>query len=176
MLGRRSHRPLSLAAPDWLALRYLAHANRFSRTPAALARYSDASPALAARLLRRLTRAGLIASVREDAGEPSLVLTAAGQERLPDDPLQAVAAATGAAPDGSEAAALLAQGQPRGESRFGPCAGCHHFVPAADGTEARCRHFGAVLTAEETRQICASHQRETDVLLQEAARRHRARW
>ena len=163
-----------LTAHDWDALRYLALANLFSRTPAALRTYAGLPRSLAARRLRRLVRMGLVVEHRHN-DDVTLLLTGAGQQRLGDDPLQMVAEAAGnegGAELTSGIGALVERLHSRGGKSFGVCRTCHHLLPTDDGA-ARCQLLRLLIVAEEAGQICVAHQTETAALISAAARRHR---
>lgn len=166
----------ALTAQDWDALRYLSLANLFSCTPAALQIYTGLPRSLAARQLRRLIRAGLVAEQHHD-GDITLLLTEAGLQRLADDPLRAVAEATGGEFGDMLATGIGAQVErlhSRGGKSFGACHSCHHFQPAGNGA-AHCRLLRLQIGPKQTGQICVAHQTEATALISAAARRHRRR-
>ena len=165
-----------MTAQDWDALRYLSLANLFSCTPAALQIYTGLPRSLAARQLRRLIRAGLVAE-QLHGGDITLLLTEAGRQRLADDPLRAVAEATGGEVSDMLAAgigAMVERLHSRGGKSFGVCRSCHHFQPAENGA-AHCQLLRLRIGAKETGQICVAHQTEATALISAAARRHRRR-
>lgn len=116
------------------ALRYLARANRFSRTPAALADYLGSTRGTVSQTLLALEAKGLIERQpnARDGRSVTLALTRAGEKFLEQDPTRALAHAI----DASDAHALLADGleaslraaiAQRGGRAFGACHTCRHF-------------------------------------------------
>lgn len=116
------------------ALRYLARANRFSRTPAALAEFLGCTRGTVSQTLLALEAKGLIerqANAR-DGRSVTLALTKAGTEFLRSDPVRTLAATI----DASGADARLADHLEatlheaivqRGGRAFGVCHSCRHF-------------------------------------------------
>lgn len=116
------------------ALRYLARANRFSRTPAALADYLGSTRGTVSQTLLALEAKGLIerqANAR-DGRSILLALTKSGSRFLDSDPVRALAKtidATGAdarLADDLEAGLRAAIAE-RGGRAFGACHTCRHF-------------------------------------------------
>lgn len=154
---------------QWEALRYLARANRFSRTPAALADYLGTTRGTVSQSLIALEAKGLVArrpSAR-DKRSVALELMDAGWETLEDDPLnqlahdlaadrdpRALAATVGALRD-----ALRRAIQRNGNRPFGVCRACRHFRKDAEGPGAHaCALVEEPLTTEESHLICAEQE------------------
>ena len=116
------------------ALRYLARANRFSRTPASLADYLGSTRGTVSQTLLALEAKGLVerqANVR-DGRSIHLAVTPAGMGFLSADPVRALAAAIEAAGAGAcladdLEASLRAAVAERGGRAFGACHTCRHF-------------------------------------------------
>jgi DNA-binding MarR family transcriptional regulator len=116
------------------ALRYLARANRFSRTPAALADYLGSTRGTVSQTLLSLEAKGLVerqANAR-DGRSVLLALTKSGLKFLDADPVRALAKTIGAT--GADArladdleAGLRAAIAERGGRAFGACHTCRHF-------------------------------------------------
>ena len=145
---------------QWEALRYLARANRFSRTPAALADYLNSSRGTVSQTLIALEEKGLIEKTRSatDARSTLLSLTAAGQAMLSHDSEAMIARAideTGVAPEVAAAleAALSRALAGRGGKAFGVCKTCRHFRRGAPAHH--CSLLDMPLAAQETLAICA---------------------
>src|SRR5579885_461789 len=88
-LARSDEQVGNLNPAQWEALRYLARANRFSRTPAALADYLASTRGTVSRTLASLEAKGYVsrdASLR-DGRSVVLALTARGEQLLRRDPL-----------------------------------------------------------------------------------------
>lgn len=152
---------------QWEALRYLARANRFSRTPAALADYLASTRGTVSQTLIALEQKGLVERIRSsrDRRSVEIALTAAGTAVLDGDPLRNLAndIAVGAGP---HLDALLEglRGTLRhriarnGGRAFGVCHSCRHFRPDAHpGREAphHCALLDAQLSAADSDSICA---------------------
>jgi DNA-binding MarR family transcriptional regulator len=142
------------------ALRYLARANRFSRTPAALAAFFNSSRGTVSQTLIALEAKGLIEKTRRDADARSLslTLTAAGRAMLARDGESALARdidTTGEAARLASAleAALSNALMRRGGKLFGQCKTCRHF---RRGPRAHhCALLDEPLSAQDAEAICA---------------------
>jgi DNA-binding MarR family transcriptional regulator len=79
-----------LSDREWTALRLLASANRFSRTPSALAQFIGATRAAASQIVRRLEEAGCLQRSRsaEDKRSVLLEVTPQGKKMLARDPIE----------------------------------------------------------------------------------------
>lgn len=116
------------------ALRFLARANRFSRTPAALADYLGSTRGTVSQTLFALEAKGLIerrANAR-DGRSVTLALTKAGANFLDTDPTRTLAHAVDASGGNAQLAddleaALRAAIAQRGGRAFGACHTCRHF-------------------------------------------------
>lgn len=152
------------------ALRYLGLANRFSRSPAALAEYLGATRGTVSQTLIALEAKGYV--TREphprDRRAVALGLTAAGRAALNDDGGVALLAEAVAAGAGAEAAALarlleatLAAAIAQNAGRaFGVCRTCRHFRAEAHPGTARPHHcalLDAPLAEADARAICVEH-------------------
>ena len=103
-LARSGVNVAGLNPAQWEALRYLSRANRFSRTPAALADYAGSTQTLIA-----LEQKGLASrqASRRDGRSVELALTRRGEAVLRDDPLRRLADDVSVA-TGGDAGELLA--------------------------------------------------------------------
>ncbi len=155
---------------QWEALRYLARANRYSCNPTTLAGFLGATKGTVSQTLIALERKRLVAR-RTDPGDRracKLALTAAGRQRLRDDPLLELAAAASALdPPRQRALAegltdLLAALQRGGGRRsFGICHTCRFFrrndATGEAGGPHRCGLTQEPLGDPEIALICAEH-------------------
>ena len=154
----------------WTALRYIARANRFSRTPIALTRFLGMTRGTVSQTLIALERKGLIAreaSLR-DKRSLDVALTDAGRAALAQDPLaglsEAIEAALGKKSGRlrDELSAVLAQLIERnGQRMFGQCRTCRHFRPKEGSSEAsphRCALLDADLSEANSQQICVEQE------------------
>ena len=157
---------------QWQTLRYLARANRFSRTPTAIGLYLGATKGTVSQTILALVRKGL---VRKDRSQPDgrsvfLRLTPRGEALLDSDPLRDVASALGTLPMqrrlelGEGLAGLIeAMLSKKGGRPFGQCASCRFFQKNgarsdADGPH-RCGLLGVALNNDDSAKICVEHER-----------------
>lgn len=154
---------------QWEALRYLEKANRFSRTPAALAEYLGSTRGTVSQTLIALEKKGCIERRQSprDRRSVDMTLTDAGRARLAEDPLREFSAhieATGSGhilEEGLTAVLHEAIVQNRSKS-FGICKTCRFFRRdegrAEQSMPHRCGLLDIPLSAEDTEQICAEHE------------------
>ncbi|WP_269931920.1 MarR family winged helix-turn-helix transcriptional regulator [Aminobacter sp. HY435] len=140
-----------LKPAQWEALRYLARANRFSRTPGALTAYLGLTKGTVSQTLMALERSGFIEKTANpgDARSVRLGLSPAGADLLRRDGIDTLRRAFDGLP--AEVQAALGDGlerlvkaglAARGGRAFGVCRTCRHFVADAGGAG---RHFCALL-------------------------------
>ena len=167
-LLRERENEAGLNPAQWEALRCLAAANRFSRSPSAVAAWLATTRGTASQTLIALERKGLVTRAADprDKRGAQLELTPAGQTILDRDPVASVAGTIADLPPlhtvalGQSLARILddllgASHRPG----FHACAGCRHFVAAADGSgEGRCGRFGATVPADEAARACVAHE------------------
>ncbi len=154
---------------QWEALRYVARANRFSRTPAALADYLGTTRGTVSQSLISLEEKGYVArtqSVR-DKRSVDLALTAQGTAVLADDPLGQLASDIAAARsvDLDVVVIFLRDTLVRaivrnGSKAFGVCRTCRHFqkTPSASGTYARCALLDEPLSKDDSLAVCVEQE------------------
>lgn len=156
---------------QWEALRYLARANRFSRTPGALTQFLAATKGTVSQTVLALERKGLLRRRRDpdDARVARLELTAAGRRVLERDPLSEFADAarrlpaskSRAAADGLDALlrSLLAE---RDHQTFGQCATCRFFERRAlknqPGGPHHCGLLEVPLSDADSEALCVEHE------------------
>ena len=174
-LGRIAHGlqfSAGLNPAQWEALRYIARANRYSRTPSALAAYLGITKGTVSQTLIALEAKGYIERTRDgaDRRSVSLTLTEHGRELLEKDPLQFLQEAGGAlsAVDGEamrDGMNLLVGALTRtlGRCEFGICDECRHLLSGdAEGDVAApvyCGFIGEPLSEAELGRICVNFQR-----------------
>jgi DNA-binding MarR family transcriptional regulator len=152
---------------QWEALRYLATANRFSRSPGAVSAWIATTRGTASQTLMALERKGLITRAPDSHDRRSfrLDITDAGRARLADDPQRLAHEAIA----GLQPLHLVALGQAlarvleavkdgRNDQAFAPCAGCRHHTRASDDGDSRCGRYDEAMTADEAAQLCAAHE------------------
>jgi DNA-binding MarR family transcriptional regulator len=170
LLASRAH-AAGLNPSQWEALRFLARANRFSRTPSGLALYLGATKGTVSQTVAALRRKGLVEGAPDAADKRSVTLrlSAAGRAAMARDPLAEFA--LGAESLGSKRAeelrVVLAQllgtlQRSNGLRAFGLCGACRHFGrgEAADPKRAthRCRLLRVDLAEPEATQICSEQE------------------
>lgn len=172
-LGRTLHClqfALGLNPAQWEALRFLSRANRYSRTPSALAEYLQTTKGTASQTLKCLEAKGYVrrVPVPEDRRAVRIDITDNGHAVLRRDPLQCLeAAAATLGPDLDAVTCGLArlaaalertnEGKP-----FGLCGECTHFCKNAavdvEGGPHRCGLTTDPLSAVDAAKICVNHQ------------------
>ncbi|OQW60442.1 MAG: MarR family transcriptional regulator [Proteobacteria bacterium HN_bin10] len=151
-----------IAPAQWEALRYLSRANRFSRTPAALADYLGATRGTVSQTLIALEDKGLVrkAESSRDRRSVELSLTPAGKAMLEHDAAKDIARDV----DASGEARALAQAleaalhqalERRGGRAFGVCRTCRHFRPGSKTHH--CTLLDAALSDADAGQVCFEH-------------------
>ena len=125
-----------LTAAQWAVLRYLAQANRFSRTPSAFAAFHVTTRGTASQTIKSLETQGYLTRMpsEDDRRSISLVLTEKARGILSNDPFESLVRAVDSLPpsvQGHFADALqrmLGQvAQERGKPPFGICTSCQHL-------------------------------------------------
>ncbi len=153
---------------QWEALRYLARANRFSRSPTSLSAYLGTTKGTVSQTVIALERKGLVGKEQapDDKRNIRLSLTKDGRALLKKDPVLAICDATQnlAQADrettiGSLQGILKQALHWRGQQAFGQCATCRFFeVESADGSPHFCSLLRQPLTPDDSQKICAEHQ------------------
>lgn len=169
-LARFGEHDDGLNPAQWEALRYLARANRFSRTPAALADYLASTRGTVSRTLAALEAKGCVTreASPHDGRSVALALTARGEQLLRRDPLLALAHDIEQATDGKVDRLLddlrrtLRAAVARNEGRaFGVCATCRHFrqgVRPSSRQPHHCALLDEPLSEPDSRGICIEQE------------------
>lgn len=169
-LARSGEAMGELNPAQWEALRYIARANRFSRTPAALAEYFGSTRGTVSQTLIALEQKGHLTRTpsERDRRSVDLELTPVGIQSLTRDPILALATdLVGASDDQLEAVnavlrdALHAMITRNGGRAFGACYTCQHF--RRDGGPGRgmphqCALLDEPLSEADSRAICIEQQ------------------
>ena len=154
---------------QWEALRYLSRANRYSRTPSALAEYLRTTKGTASQTLKSLEAKGYIrrVPVPEDRRAVRIDITDAGHVVLRRDPLQCLESSASGLGGDIEAiraflgrlAAVLERGS---DKDFGLCGECTFFcknaAATAEGGPHKCGLHEEPLSAVDSTKICVSHR------------------
>ena len=155
---------------QWEALRYIARANRYSRSPSAVAEYLGATKGTVSQTLKALEHKGCIVRnpSRGDRRAVELGLTQAGRKALLRDPLVDIGAAVEAGGDQLAGIAGVLGGLLRGLQRsggmreFGQCSQCAQLcrdcATAGAGGPHLCGVTGDALSEDETAQLCVNYE------------------
>jgi DNA-binding MarR family transcriptional regulator len=168
-LARSGELAGGLNPAQWEALRYLARANRFSRTPAALAAYLASTRGTVSQTVIALAEKGLVARTpsARDKRSVELSLTPRGEALLRSDPLLALArdidgAAGRRARDlTASLRATLRNAIARNDGRaFGACLTCRHFRADVrrSGPPHHCALLDEPLSEADSRAICVEQE------------------
>ena len=157
-----------LKPTQWEALRYLARANRFSRSPSAVTAYLGMTKGTVSQTLNALERKGLVRKKSDAADRRNLRidLTRDGRALLVRDPVTAVLESSGRLPaterralsDGLESL-LVETLRRRGGRPFGLCKTCRFFQKnAREGAPHRCGLLQVPLSANDSQEICIEQE------------------
>lgn len=155
-----------LSAAQWAALRYMARANPFSRTPSAFARYHGTTRGTASQTIKSLVAAGFLVSSRDPRDRRSVrfSLTKAGEALLADDGACSLVAAVSELPADEREQLIGSMRRIAGEiaARHGePCFGCcHDCRHLRDGEDCPnfCEQVGAPVKLEDQYLLCADFE------------------
>jgi DNA-binding MarR family transcriptional regulator len=158
---------------EWMALRFLARANRFSRTPSALANHVGTTRGTASYIINELERKQYLEKTRsaKDKRSVTLNVTQQGKKFLVRDPVNVLVDAIGLLDDERKVSFrdtlrhVLDQsdtGQQR--HRADICSGCMFLRESRPNPESRtpaeftCRLFRATIAEVETELLCTSFE------------------
>jgi len=153
-----------LKPTQWEALRYLARANRFSRSPGAVTAYLGVTKGTVSQTLSALERKELISkqAAASDKRNVDISVTALGTKYLAKDPAHSLDMATGnltteessRLAEALEAILVTALRQ-RGGKAFGACKTCRYFkVDDVGEAPYRCTLLNEALSETDSEQIC----------------------
>ena len=152
----------SLTPAQWMALRFFARANRFSRTISAFAEFHSTTRGTASQTVKSLVERGYLTRTRSerDGRSATLNLTEKTRRKLAGDPFEAVVrAALSLSPTqrGRTASGLRQILQKLSVERerpaLGMCTLCGHLAIGGD-RGFRCRLLREPLAAAELEQLC----------------------
>ena len=153
-----------LKPAQWEALRYLARANRFSRTPGALASYLGSTKGTVSQTLMALERGGLVVKGTNpgDGRSVRVDLTPEALGRLADDPIELLHRAVLGLPatvrselDHGLRALMAKRLALSGGKPFGICRSCRHFAANQNGGgRHHCRLLDEALSEADAGLIC----------------------
>jgi DNA-binding MarR family transcriptional regulator len=163
---------------EWTALRFLSRANRFSRTPSALADFIGATRAAASQIAKALEEKSYLVRrpSQDDKRSVALCVTPQGERLLAQhDPINEVLNAVAAlVPEDCArlrttlSAILHRIDTPRKQAHAGVCRDCIFLVKSEAGArsgkartqaEFECRFHRAPIAAHETKLLCTSFER-----------------
>lgn len=169
-LARGNELDNRLNPAQWQALRYLKAANRFSRTPAALADYLASTRGTVSRTIAALEANGYVSRQSNEADRRGVLLslTAKAENALKHDPLLDLARDMEDAL-GDETSrltqrlsAVLRKALDRNSRRpFGLCATCRHFrrnVHASGAMPHHCALLDEKLAESDSRSLCVEQE------------------
>ena len=125
-----------LTPGQWAVLRYVARANRFSRTPSAFAAFHGTTRGTASQTIKSLVVQGFLRQTRSEADGRSvrLDLTDKARDIIANDPIEALVRAADALPPGLRGDFSLVLRRvlghvaaAAGRPLFGTCENCVHF-------------------------------------------------
>jgi len=165
-LLRQTGHSEGLAPTQWEALRFLARASRFSRTPGSVARYLGTTKGTVSQSLMMLEKKGLLS--RRGRGDDqrfvTLRLTDAGMALLSKDPLRPLRESLDALSGKTRrrlakgiADVLAEEVTRRNIQSFGTCSDCRHHREGNSAASATCMKDEAPLTESETTLLCIEH-------------------
>ena len=162
-----------LSPAQWMALRFFARANAFSRTPSAFAEFQATTRGTASQAIKALEAGGYLVRQRSQADGRSVTLrlTDKGNEVIARDPFEVLVRAVESL-DATERTAmrgalrqvlstLATSGAHR---RIGACEGCTHFgemyddVPTVAPSATECLLFGVPIQPEDVGLLCVHFQ------------------
>jgi MarR family transcriptional regulator, negative regulator of the multidrug operon emrRAB len=162
---------------EWMALRFLARANGFSRTPSALASYVDTTRGTASYIISELERRGYLERTpsAKDKRSVTLSVTQQGTKFLARDPINVLVDAIDVLDEDGKARFrdalrhILDQSDSTQQRRHADtCRRCMFLKEgrvnpdSKTSTEFTCRLFRAVIAEADTELLCASfeHRRQ----------------
>lgn len=166
-LARRSVQSSAseLTSAQWAALRFFAHANRFSRQPSVFASYHGTTRGTASQTVKSLVKLGYLERSRGLSDRRSAVfdVTQIGMKALEADPLKALVQSLDELPTDKRAAiceALLMLNKSTEESveseeetHFGTCSNCKYFQQNGQSA-GYCTQSSAALDLYEIDKLC----------------------
>ncbi len=157
-----------LKPTQWEALRYLARANRFSRSPSALTAYLGVTKGTVSQTVSALEKKDLIEKSIGDADrrQVRIDINPKGQRLLKRDPLDAMASALSSMPASQRremkdglSTFLQATLRRRDGRPFGACRTCRYFRKnAPGGAPHKCGLLDEPLSVADSEMICAEQE------------------
>ena len=159
-----------LSPAQWMALRFFARANSFSRTPSAFAEFQATTRGTATQTIKALEAGGYLVRQRSEADgrSVSLRLTKKGNKAVARDPFEILVRAVDSL-DAEEQTAMhdalhqvLTTVAASGAHRhFGVCQDCTNFcghLPSTGPSAAECLLLGVPIQPEDVGLLCVHFQ------------------
>ena len=163
-----------LSPAQWMALRYFARANPFSRTPSAFAEFQATTRGTASQAIKALEAGGYVVRLRSkaDGRSASLRLTGKGTQALARDPFEVLVRAVDSLGAKARTAVhhalqqvLTTVAASRAYPRFGVCQDCtylsgemRHDITSASPSALECLLFGVAIEPEDAGLLCVHFQ------------------
>ena len=164
-----------LSPAQWMALRFFARANSFSRTPSAFAEFQATTRGTASQAIKALEAGGYLVRQRSQADGRSVTLrlTNKGNQVIARDPFEVLVRAVGSLNAEAQTAmrdalhhVLTASGAHR---RFGVCRDCAYLggetccgSTSATGSALECLLFSVGIKPEDARLLCVHFEPKSD--------------
>jgi len=151
-----------LSPAQWMALRFFARANQFSRNPSAFAEFQATTRGTASQVIKVLEAGGYLVRRRSEADGRSVALrlTDKGKEAIARDPFEALVRAVDSLDPEEQTAmhralrrvltTVAASGEHR---RFGVCQDCE-YLERATRLALECLLFGVPIEPEDAGLLC----------------------
>jgi DNA-binding MarR family transcriptional regulator len=151
-----------LSPAQWMALRFFARANQFSRNPSAFAEFQATTRGTASQVIKVLEAGGYLVRRRSEADGRSVALrlTDKGKEAIARDPFEALVRAVDTLDPEEQTAmhralrrvltTVAASGEHR---RFGVCQDCE-YLERATRSALECLLFGVPIEPEDAGLLC----------------------
>jgi DNA-binding MarR family transcriptional regulator len=151
-----------LTPAQWMALRFFARANPFSRNPSAFAEFQATTRGTASQVIKVLEAGGYLIRKRSEVDRRSvgLRLTDKGKEAIARDPFEALVRAVDSldaeeqtAVHGALRRVLTTVAASAEHRHFGICQDCE-YLERANGSALECLLFGAPIEPEDASLLC----------------------
>ena len=150
-----------LSPAQWMALRFFARANRFSRNPSAFAEFQATTRGTASQAIKALEAGGYLVRQRSEADGRSVALrlTDKGKDAIARDPFEALVRAVDSLDPQEQIAmhralrrvlTVAASGERR---HFGVCQDCE-YLERATRSALECLMFGVPIEPEDAGLLC----------------------
>ena len=160
-----------LSPAQWMALRFFARANSFSRTPSAFAEFQATTRGTASQAIKALEAGGYLVRQRSEADGRSVTLrlTDKSNEALARDPFEVLVRAVDSL-DAKEQTAMhhalpSAVAASAAHRRFGVCQDCTYLggdLTSASASALKCLLFGVPIEPADAGLLCVHFQPKSE--------------